>query len=75
MNALRENKDVAFLSKTLATIMCSVDEDSESFSSVSLNDLSLRKIDQLAFSAFLDSYQFRDTDQNRLNKMVSNLTQ
>ena len=75
MNALRENKDIAFLSKTLATIVCSVDEDSESFSSVSLNDLSLRKIDQLAFSAFLDRYQFRDTDQNRLNKMVSNLTQ
>ena len=75
MNALRENKDIAFLSKTLATIVCSVDEDSESFSSVSLSDLSLRKIDQLAFSAFLDRYQFRDTDQNRLNKMVSNLTQ
>ena len=75
MNALRENKAVAFLSKTLATIVCSVDEVSESLSSVSLNDLSLRKIDQLAFSAFLDRYQFRDTDQNRLNKMVSNLTQ
>ena len=75
MNALRENKDIAFLSKALATIACSVDEDSESFSSVSLSDLSLRKIDQLSFSAFLNSYQFRDTDQNRLNKMISNLIQ
>ena len=55
MNALRENKDVAFLSKTLATIVCSVDEDSESFSSVSLSDLSLRKIDQVAFSTFLNN--------------------
>ena len=75
MNALRDHKDVAFLSKTLATIACSVDDDNESFSSVSLNKLSLRKINQLAFSSFLSGYHFREKDKNRMHKMVSNLTQ
>ena len=74
MNTLREHKDVAFLSKSLATIACSVEQGSESFSLVSLNKLSLKKIDQLAFSSFLNSYRFRETDQNMLNSMVLSLT-
>ena len=74
-NVLGDYKDVAFLSKTLATIACSVEDDDESFSSVSLKKLRLQKIDHSGFSSFLSNCQFREPDQNRLNKMVLSLIQ
>ncbi len=73
MNTLHENKDAAFLSKNLAKIACFVDDESEKFSSISLNKLGLREIDRSAFSLFLDTYKFHESDKQRLKRMIADL--
>ena len=73
MNTLRENKEAAFLSKSLATIACNVDDENESFTSISLGNLSLRGIDRSAFSLFLNKYKFRESDKKRLQSMITDL--
>ena len=73
MNTLRENKDAAFLSKNLATISCCIDDQNENFSSISLKKLGLREIDRSAFSLFLDNYEFRESDKQRLQRMITDL--
>ena len=73
MNTLRKNRDAAFLSKKLATIACYVDDENENFSSISLKKLGLSEIDRSAFSLFLDTYKFRESDKQRLQRMIANL--
>jgi len=73
MNTLRKNKDAAFLSKNLATIACYVDDENEDFSSISLNKLGLREIDRSDFSFFLNDYKFRESDKQRLQRMITDL--
>ena len=74
MNTLVENRESAFLSRTLATIQCSVDDNEETFSTVSLNMLNLKEIDRSAFALFLDDYRFCNSEKHKLIKMVSDLS-
>lgn len=73
-NTLVENRESAFLSRTLATIQCSVDDNEETFSTVSLNMLNLKEIDQSAFALFLDDYRFCNSEKHKLTEMVSGLS-
>ena len=73
-NTLVENRESAFLSRTLATIQCSVDDNEETFSTVSLNMLNLKEIDRSAFALFLDDYRFCNSEKHKLIKMVSDLS-
>ena len=73
-NTLTENRESAFLSRTLATIQCSVDDNEETFSTVSLNMLNLKEIDRSAFALFLDDYRFCNSEKHKLIKMVSDLS-
>ena len=72
-NTLVENREIAFLSRTLATIQCSVDDNEETFSTVSLNMLNLKEIDRSAFALFLDDYRFCNSEKHKLIEMVSGL--
>ncbi|NKB31636.1 MAG: flap endonuclease [Pseudomonadales bacterium] len=72
--ALAENRELADLSKQLATIVCEVSEASESFGSVSFEHLELDKPDVEKFSDFLAQYRFRDSDRNRLLGLLNNLS-
>ena len=73
-NTLVENRESAFLSRTLATIQCSVDDNEETFSTVSLNMLNLKEIDRSAFALFLDDYRFCNSEKHKLIEMVSGLS-
>ena len=73
-NTLVENRESAFLSRTLATIQCAVDDNEETFSTVSLNMLSLKEIDRSAFALFLDDYRFCNSEKHKLIEMVSDLS-
>ena len=73
-NTLVENRESAFLSRTLATIQCSVDDNEETFSTVSLNMLNLKEIDRSAFALFLDDYRFCNSEKHKLIEMVSDLS-
>ena len=73
-NTLTENRESAFLSRTLATIQCSVDDDEETFSAVSLNMLNLKEIDQSGFALFLDDYRFCNSEKHKLIEMISGLS-
>ena len=73
-NTLVENREIAFLSRTLATIQCSVDDNEETFSTVSLNMLNLKEIDRSAFALFLDDYRFCNLEKHKLIEMVSGLS-
>lgn len=73
-NTLVENREIAFLSRTLATIQCSVDDNEETFSTVSLNMLNLKEIDRSAFALFLDDYRFCNSEKHKLIEMVSGLS-
>ena len=73
-NTLVENRESAFLSRTLATIQCSVDDSEETFSTVSLNMLNLKEIDRSAFALFLDDYRFCNSEKHKLIEMVSDLS-
>ena len=73
-NTLVENRESAFLSRTLATIQCAVDDNEETFSTVSLNMLNLKEIDRSAFALFLDDYRFCNSEKHKLIEMVSDLS-
>ena len=73
-NTLVENRESAFLSRTLATIQCAVDDNEETFSTVSLNMLNLKEIDRSAFALFLDDYRFCNSEKQKLIEMVSGLS-
>ena len=73
-NTLVKNRESAFLSRTLATIQCSVDDNEETFSTASLNMLNLKEIDRSAFALFLDDYRFCNLEKHKLIEMVSGLS-
>ena len=73
-NTLVKNRESAFLSRTLATIQCAVDDNEETFSTVSLNMLNLKEIDRSAFALFLDDYRFCNSEKHKLIEMVSDLS-
>lgn len=71
--ALLENKELAELSKELATIACQVTGEDEKFAHAELASLKLGVADGDAFADFLEHYQFRDTEKQRLQNLFVGL--
>lgn len=71
---LIENQELAYLSRSLATIVCSVENSNESFRSESMEDLRVQHIDRAGFFNFLDEYNFRSNEKEHLSQMVSRIT-
>ena len=63
---LNEHRELAELSKVLATIVCNVDDPKEKFSKVTLEALQTDTIDEVELRKFLDHYQFNAADSNRI---------
>jgi len=70
---INENKELAYLSKTLATIVCSTTEPNESFGSASKESLTTDMINKSLFSDFLNRYDFRRNEKEQLNRLVSSI--
>lgn len=63
---LAEHRDLAELSKKLATIVCSVNDSKEKFASVKPAELKTNAIDSKKFARFLADYAFAAQEQDRL---------
>lgn len=63
---LTEFRDLAELSKKLATIVCDVADSNEKFSSLTLGSLQTSQIDSSQFASFLSKYAFAQQEQDRL---------
>ena len=70
---LKNNKDLAFLSKRLATIVCSVENFEESFGSASLNALQIKQVKQVEFDSFLNKYDFKESERENLMRIISSI--
>jgi 5'-3' exonuclease len=64
---LEAHRDVAFLSKQLATIMCEINQDDESCASVEMADLSVLAPDEAKFTEILINLGFKNSDADRLH--------
>jgi len=71
---LKNNKELAFLSKRLATIICSVKDCGESFGIASLDTLEVKEIQQAEFGWFLSEYDFRENERKILERIISDIT-
>lgn len=65
---LEDNRDLAYLSRCLATIVDDIDDEAESFSTVSLNALRRNNVDIATLTAFLKDMKF---SQGFCSSMVS----
>jgi len=68
---LSEFRDLAELSKRLATIVCDVQDASEAFSQVELQALQARAVDLAGLEQFLKDYGFHGGDQERILASVA----
>ena len=69
---LSEFRELAELSKRLATIVCDVHDHNEAFSHAELLDLQVGSIDTKGLQEFLKSYGFHPSDQASILAAVSN---
>ncbi len=69
---LRDNREAAELSRTLAAIVCDVDDDQELFSRVSLQHLQRGRIELDRLQAFMDKYGFRNEERQRILSLAEN---
>ena len=63
---LEEHRELAELSKVLATIVCDVEDSEESFSAAGLATLQIDDIDEIELSSFLNTYKFNARDNDRI---------
>lgn len=70
---LSEHKERAELSKTLATIVCDVDDPEEAFSITNLDSLSIGQARLDSLRQFLVNYKFKSGDQNRILSLTTRL--
>ncbi|MDP6653256.1 MAG: 5'-3' exonuclease H3TH domain-containing protein, partial [Gammaproteobacteria bacterium] len=63
---LEEHRELAELSKVLATIVCDVEDPEESFSAAGLSTLQINDIDEIELSSFLNTYKFSARDNDRI---------
>ncbi len=63
---LQQHRNKAELSRTLATIVCDVDDSNEEFSISSLQDLKRNEIDVDELRSFLVEYRFQSEESERL---------
>ena len=68
---LNNNREEAFLSKRLATIVCSIKGYEESFGAVSLDALQVKPIKQIEFDRFLRQYDFKENEIKILERIIS----
>jgi 5'-3' exonuclease len=71
---LVEHRDLAQLSKVLATIVCEVDDPAEDFGKVNLESLQISTVDEAALQEFLVSHKFSQQDQERILSLAKRLT-
>jgi DNA polymerase I len=71
---LEEHRDLADLSKQLATIICEVADPDELFGLAVLEELKPAAPDQEKFAEFLELYDFREPDKNRLQSLAASLS-
>jgi len=69
---LSEYRELAELSKRLATIVCDVQDSKEAFSHAELLDLQVGSIDTKGLQEFLENYGFHPSDQATILAAVSN---
>jgi 5'-3' exonuclease len=63
---LEGHRELAELSKVLATIVCDVEDPEESFSAAGLDTLQIDDIDAIELSSFLNTYKFSARDNDRI---------
>lgn len=70
---LDEHRQLAELSKVLATIVVDVDDPQEDFANIELDALSSSSACLDSLAEFLHEYQFQDSDRNRILSMARSL--
>ena len=70
---LREHRELADLSKTLATIVCEVDDTDEQFCRADMDALQVGRPDMGALQDFLARYKFSERESRRLSGMCQQL--
>lgn len=70
---LESNRELAELSKKLATIICEVPDSDEGFATATLSDLGIGKIDESVLRGFLAEYRFDATSSKRIRNLVARL--
>lgn len=73
MKALEENRGLAELSKKLATIVCEVSDEKESFGKATTEHVRLIRPRKKEFNDFLKKYRFRISDKDRLLNLFQSL--
>jgi len=70
---LEQHRELAELSKTLATIVCDAKDELESFASATPESLTLSQIDIAQFENFLGEYNFVQGDRAHLLSVAKNI--
>jgi len=65
-SVLSEHQELAELRKTLATIVCDVEDPDEGFANASLEELSSSQPSLESLEQFLVNYKFQDSDRGRI---------
>ncbi|MCY4266241.1 MAG: flap endonuclease [Gammaproteobacteria bacterium] len=73
--SLAQHQNQAELSRTLATIICEVDDASEDFANAGLDDLQRTDIDLDELRSFLLTYRFQSQQSEQLVKQAQRLTE
>ena len=73
-SSLNNNRELAFLSKRLATIVCSIKDCGESFGAFSLDALQVKPIEEIEFDRFLREYDFKENERKTLERIISSIT-
>ncbi len=70
---LQDHRDAAYLSRSLARIVCDVDEPDEPFSQARLDEMTVGTPNVASFELYLERYGFPDRERGRLLSLCRSL--
>ncbi len=72
-DSLDEHRELAFLSRQLATIICEMADENEHYAHLEFDDLRQQAVQTDAFADFLARYRFAEPERKRLLSVVRSL--